>query len=115
VKYSFRNEVYIDGELFKFVLKTTATGKALANLTVVTKHRDATEWHRVVAWQDLAEKAQRLQKGDFIRVFGRLQTRSWDDRQSGEKRYITEVVAIGIDLPGGDEPMPLTPHFGGEQ
>ena len=55
---------------------------------------DDTEWFSVVAWDKLAEICnQYLTKGTRVYVEGRLQTRSWDDKTTGEKRYKTEVVA----------------------
>ncbi len=55
---------------------------------------DDTEWFSVVAWDKLAEICnQYLTKGTRVYVEGRLQTRSWDDKATGEKRYKTEVVA----------------------
>ena len=54
---------------------------------------EQTEWHNVVCWRALAEIAEKiLRKGTQIYVEGKLQTRSWEDRD-GNKRYITEVVA----------------------
>ena len=54
---------------------------------------EQTEWHNVVCWRTLAEIAEKiLRKGSQIYVEGKLQTRSWEDRE-GNKRYITEVVA----------------------
>jgi single-strand DNA-binding protein len=58
-----------------------------------TQHDD-TEWFTVVAWEKLAEICnQYLTKGTRVYVEGRLQTRSWDDKNTGEKRYKTEVIA----------------------
>jgi single-strand DNA-binding protein len=55
---------------------------------------EETEWFRVVAWNKLAEVcAEYLRKGSRVYIEGRLKTRSWDDAQTGEKRYITEVIA----------------------
>lgn len=55
---------------------------------------DDTEWFSVVAWDKLAEICnQYLTKGTRVYVEGRLQTRSWDDKNTGEKRYKTEVIA----------------------
>ncbi|MBR1516584.1 MAG: single-stranded DNA-binding protein [Bacteroidales bacterium] len=62
------------------------------------KNRDGerieqTEWHNVVCWRQLAEIAEKiLRKGTQVYVEGKLQTRSWEDRD-GNKRHITEVVA----------------------
>ncbi|MBQ0015546.1 MAG: single-stranded DNA-binding protein [Bacteroidales bacterium] len=54
---------------------------------------EQTEWHNVVCWRSLAEIAEKiLRKGTQIYIEGKLQTRSWEDRE-GNKRYITEVVA----------------------
>ncbi|MCQ2298022.1 MAG: single-stranded DNA-binding protein [Bacteroidales bacterium] len=62
------------------------------------KNRDGekieqTEWHNVVCWRSLAEIAEKiLRKGSQLYVEGKLQTRSWEDKE-GNRRYITEVVA----------------------
>ena len=54
---------------------------------------EQTEWHNVVCWRALAEIAEKiLSKGTQLYVEGKLQTRSWEDKE-GNKRYITEVVA----------------------
>lgn len=53
-----------------------------------------TEWHRCVAWRKLAEIMQqtlRIQKGNLVLLEGKLRTRSWDDQQTGQKKYITEI------------------------
>jgi single-strand DNA-binding protein len=56
----------------------------------------------VVLWQRLAEIAgEYLKKGGKVYVEGRLQTRSWDDKTSGQKKYMTEVVASDLILLGG--------------
>jgi single-strand DNA-binding protein len=56
--------------------------------------REETEWHHVVAWRRLAEQCNEyLTKGRKIYVEGRLQTRSWDDQATGQKKYRTEIVA----------------------
>lgn len=55
--------------------------------------KERTEWARVVAWGKLAELSERFQKGDLLYVEGKLQTRSWDDKQTGKKAYRTEIYA----------------------
>ncbi|HEX2515949.1 MAG TPA: single-stranded DNA-binding protein [Chloroflexota bacterium] len=56
--------------------------------------REETEWHNVVAWRKLAEQCNEyLNKGRKVYIEGRLQTRSWDDQATGQKRFRTEVVA----------------------
>jgi single-strand DNA-binding protein len=55
-----------------------------------------------VAWQRLAEiVGEYVKKGSKIYIEGRLQTSSWEDKQSGEKKYRTEVVASDLVLLGG--------------
>ena len=83
----------------------------MAKLTIATNERfkdkggewqDRTEWHNVVLWQRLAEIAgEYLKKGGKVYIEGRLQTRSWDDKTSGQKKYMTEVVASDLILLGG--------------
>jgi single-strand DNA-binding protein len=56
--------------------------------------RDETEWFTIVAWNRLAEIcSEYLHKGVRVYIEGRLQNRSWDDPQTGDKRYRTEIVA----------------------
>ncbi len=95
-------------------VRTTQGGQSVASLSIATSEsyqdrdgnrQERTEWHRVVLWGRLAELAQQyLSKGRKVYVEGRLQTRSWDDPQSGEKKYSTEVVArelVFLDSAGG--------------
>lgn len=95
-------------------LRHTASGKSVATFTVATNRtwtapdgtaQEETEWHNIVAWDRLAEICQQyLQKGRKVYIEGRIQTRSWDDKSSGQKRYMTEIVAnqmIILDAPGG--------------
>jgi single-strand DNA-binding protein len=57
----------------------------------------ATDWHIVVAWEGLAEQCKDLREGDVVYVEGRLQTRSWEDREHAEiKHYRTEIIASVI-------------------
>ena len=97
-------------------VRTTPQGQMVATLSIATsesftnrdgQRQERTEWHRVVLWGKTAELAQRyLQKGRKVFIEGRIQTRSWDDQQTGQKRYSTEVVAsnmVFIDSGGGRE------------
>lgn len=87
-------------------VRTTATGQMVATLSVATSERytdkagnkqESTEWHRVVVWGKLAELAQRyLSKGRKVLCEGKLKTRSWEDQQTGQKRYSTEIIASEI-------------------
>ncbi len=66
------------------------------------QHHDETDWFTVVAWNRLAEICgEHLGKGARVYIEGRMQNRSWDDAQSGEKRYRTEVVASDMIMLDG--------------
>ncbi len=106
------NKVILIGNLGKDPeVKYTPSGTPVAKLTLATNERfkdkagewqDRTEWHNVVAWQRLAEIAgEYLKKGSKVYIEGRLQTRSWDDKQTNQKKYMTEVVAGDLVLLGG--------------
>src|SRR5690348_12294171 len=106
------NKVILIGNLGKDPeVKYTPQGTAVAKITLATNERykdkggewqDRTEWHNVVLWQRQAEIAgEYLKKGSKVYVEGRLQTRSWDDKQTNQKKYMTEVVASDLILLGG--------------
>ncbi len=75
--------------------------------------QESTEWHRVVAWQRLAEICgEYLQKGSKVYIEGKLQTRKWTDN-NGVDRYTTEVVAREmkmLDRKGGNGTYPPPPE-----
>ena len=85
-------------------VKRMSNGDQLVNLSVATtetwrdknsgERRERTEWHRVVIFnENLARVAEQYcKKGMKVYIEGQLQTRSWEDQQSGQKRYSTEVV-----------------------
>ncbi|MGH7183513.1 MAG: single-stranded DNA-binding protein, partial [Nitrospiraceae bacterium] len=61
--------------------------------------QDRTEWHSIVAWQRLAEiVGEYVRKGSKLYVEGKLQTSTWEDKQTGEKKYRTEILAREILL-----------------
>jgi single-strand DNA-binding protein len=106
------NKVILLGHLGKDPeVKYTPAGTAVAKFSIATNERykdkegnwqDRTEWHNIVAWQRLAEIAgEYLKKGRQVYIEGRLQTRSWDDKESGQKKYMTEIVANDLVLLGG--------------
>lgn len=116
------NKVMIIGRLGKDPeMRYTTTGAPVTNFTVAAgrqwkdpngETRDETEWFQVVVWNKLAEICnQYLTKGSRVYIEGRLQTRSWDDQASGEKRYRTEVVASDMIILDRQDQAP--PRSGG--
>jgi single-strand DNA-binding protein len=89
-------------------MRYLAGGEAVTTFSLATNRRwrgddgqahEQTEWHKVVAWRKLAEQCgEYLARGRQVYVEGRLQTRSWDDAATGQKRYRTEVVAERLVL-----------------
>jgi len=106
------NKVILIGNLgAKPELKYLPSGQAVCELRIATNEtftdknqqkQERTEWHRVVVWGKTGENcAQYLDKGRSVYLEGRLQTRSWDDKTSGEKKYMTEIVAQTVQFLGG--------------
>lgn len=98
------NKVTLIGNLGKDPeLRYTNSGVPVASFSVATNEQwkdsdgnaqERTEWHNIVAWQKLAEIcAEYLKKGGKVYIEGRLQTRSWDDKNTGQKRTVTEIIA----------------------
>lgn len=109
------NKVILVGNLGKDPeLRYTASGTAVANFSLATTERykdrdgnsqEKTEWHNIVVWRQLAEICGKyLTKGKQIYIEGKIQTRSYDDRD-GNKRYITEIVVDQMQMLGraGDD------------
>lgn len=104
------NKIMIIGNLGQDPeLRYTANQTAVVTLNVATtenwtrdgQRQEHTEWHRVIVWNKQAENcAKYLSKGRSVYVEGRLQTRSWDDK-NGQKRYSTEVVASTVQFLSG--------------
>ena len=106
------NKVILIGNLGKDPeVKFTPNGVPVAKFSLATNERykdkagewqDRTEWRNIVAWQRLAEiVGEYVKKGNKIYIEGRLQTSSWEDKQSGEKKYRTEIIAQDLVLLGG--------------
>jgi single-strand DNA-binding protein len=103
------NKVMLIGNLGKDPeLRYTTGGVAVATFSLATNEswkdqdgnqQERTEWHNIVAWRKLAEiSGEYLKKGRKVYIEGRIQTRSYDDRNTGAKRYITEIVADNLLL-----------------
>ena len=93
-------------------VRQSQSGEQIVNMTIATsevwndkyngERREKTEWHRVVCFKSNADVAAKyLRKGSKVHIEGKLQTRSWDDAQSGQKRYQTEILAQQIILLSG--------------
>ena len=106
------NKVIILGRLGQDPeLKYTPSGAAVCNFSLATSEswndkatgqkQERTEWHRIVVWGKLAELCnQYLSKGRQAFVEGKIQTRSWEDKD-GNKRYTTEIAANTVQFIGG--------------
>jgi single-strand DNA-binding protein len=111
------NKVMLIGNLGKDPeVRYTASGVPVATFSLATNEswkdqdgnmQERTEWHNIVAWRKLAEICgEWLKKGKKVYIEGRIQTRSYDDKNTGTKRYISEVVAdnmIMLDGKTGDD------------
>lgn len=114
------NKTFILGNVGRDPEVREVGGAKVATFTVATteKYKDSksgewkenTEWHSIVAWRNTAELAEKyIKKGTQLFIEGKLRTRSYDDN-SGNKRYVTEIVAESIQLlgkkEGGNSPAP---------
>jgi len=100
-------------------VRTTSNGAKVATLSVATgrqwtsasgEKQEKTEWHRVICWNNkgaqLADVAERfMKKGDRVYVEGRIEYRTWEDREK-QTRYTTEVIARELIM--------LSPKGGGD-
>ncbi|MFQ3597607.1 MAG: single-stranded DNA-binding protein [Chloroherpetonaceae bacterium] len=89
--------------------RSTPSGSTVVNFNLATGDSykdkntgqmvDKTEWHRIVVWDKLGEICrQYLHKGSLVYIEGRLQTRSWDDKDTGKKNYMTEIVCSDMQI-----------------
>lgn len=102
--------------------------QAVANFRIATtevwnnkagERCERTEWHRIVVWGKQAEHCgEYLRKGRSALIEGRIQTREWEEKETGAKRFTTEIVADRVTFVGGgggdrsgggavNEPLPL--------
>lgn len=111
------NKVMLLGNLTRDPeLRQTPTGQTVCSFSVATNRmwispngekNQKAEFHNVVAWGKLADICgQYLNRGKLVFIEGRIETRSWQDKTSGEKKYRTEIVA---------ESMQMGPRTGGER
>ncbi|MBI2677380.1 MAG: single-stranded DNA-binding protein [Candidatus Koribacter versatilis] len=108
------NKVILIGNLGKDPeVKYTPSGMAVAKFSLATNDRfkdkegnwqDRTEWHNLVAFQRTAEiVGEYLKKGRTVYIEGKLQTSSWDDKETGAKKYKTEIIVNELVLLGGGQ------------
>jgi single-strand DNA-binding protein len=106
------NKVFLLGNVGKDPeIRTTPGGMTVASFSLATAERakdaqgnwaDKTEWHNLVAFQRTAEIVRDyVKKGTQVFVEGKIQTRSWDDKESGQKKYRTEILINELSLLGG--------------
>src|SRR5437016_7166505 len=100
------NKVILVGHLGKDPeVSYTSSGQAMAKFSLATNRRakdkggewkDETDWHNIVAWGKTAEFcSQYITKGRLVYVEGRIQNRTWEDKE-GNKRYATDIVANDV-------------------
>ncbi|HSU19364.1 MAG TPA: single-stranded DNA-binding protein [Acidobacteriaceae bacterium] len=92
-------------------IRTTQGGMNVASFSLATAERtkdqagnwtDKTEWHNLVAFGRTAEIVRDyVKKGSQLYIEGKIQTRSWDDKESGQKKYRTEIIVNEMNLLGG--------------
>jgi len=92
-------------------LKYLPSGQAVCELRVATteawtdkagQKQERTEWHRVEVWGKQAEACGKyLEKGRQVYVEGQIRTESWDDKETGQKKYSTKIIARDVRFLGG--------------
>ena len=100
------NFVALLGEIKGDVRHNTTTNSQVANFTLINQakaHPNAkvdyfSTYHNVVAWGRLAEAVQQCKEGDQVQVEGNLETESWEDRKTGDKRYKTVIKARNLTV-----------------
>ncbi len=121
------NKVHLYGHLGADPeLKALPSGNQVCSFSIATTNRykkdgeqkEFTEWHNIVMFGKQAEIAhQYLKKGRPVYVEGRLQTRSWDDKDSGKKMYRTEIIVDTFQFgpsAGGDSSQSQGATFNGD-
>ena len=89
-------------------VRTTPGGQQVSSFSIATnrywndqsgQRQNKAEFHNIVAWGRLAEIAgQFLKKGSYVLIEGRIETRNWEDKNSGQRRYRTEIIAENLQL-----------------
>jgi single-strand DNA-binding protein len=105
------NKVFLLGNVGKDPeVRTTANGMSVASFSLATADRakdssgtwvDKPEWHNLVCFDKLAETAKNyVKKGSSLFVEGKITNRSWDDKETGQKKYRTEIIVNDFTFVG---------------
>lgn len=105
----YLNKVYLIGNLTRDPeLRSLPTGNKVTSFGIATNRvwkdangakQESAEYHNIVVFGRQAEtSAQYLKKGQQVMIEGRIQTRSWDDKTTSEKKYRTEIVAESVQF-----------------
>ncbi len=108
------NKVFLLGNVGKDPeVRSTGGGTMVANFSLATSDRfqdqqgnwqERTEWHNLVAFKRTAEIVRDyVKKGSKLYIEGKIQTRSWDDKETGAKKYRTEIIVNDLSLLSGRE------------
>lgn len=107
------NKVILVGHLGKDPeIRYTPAGMATAKFSLATSEtrkkdgqkEEKTEWHNIVVFDKLAEICgEYLTKGKLVYISGKIQTRSWDDKKDGTKKYMTEILANEMQMLGSKD------------
>ena len=103
------NKVILIGRLGKDPeVKSLPSGTTVTKFSIATDEKftdragekqERTEWHNIVAWGKLAEICgQYLRKGKLVYIDGSIRTDSWEDKESGQKKYRTEIIANNMQM-----------------
>ena len=103
------NKVILVGRLGKDPeIRSTAGGQTVARFSLATDEKftdrngekqERTEWHNIAAWGKLGEICgQYLRKGKLVYIEGSIRNDSWDDKETGQKKYRTEIVARDMKM-----------------
>jgi single-strand DNA-binding protein len=109
------NKVILMGNLGKDPeTRTLESGAVMCRFSIATtetyknsksgERTSHTEWHNITLWRGLAEIADKyLHKGDKVLIEGKIRTRSWEDKESGQTRYSTEILADQMQMMGSNK------------
>ena len=117
----YLNKTFLFGNLTRDPeLKSLPNGTAVTQFSIATNriYKDAqgakqeqVEYHNIVIFGRQAEtSAQYLKKGQGVMIEGRIQTRSWDDKTTGEKKYRTEIIADSVQFGPKSGPATAAPQ-----